>query len=328
MRKLLFLVAIVLCGAGPSAAQEECTLGPERCVSFPGPVGIGTTSPTEKLEIFEGFLKITRPAGSTSSAGLWLSQSNVPNNLGIWALASRNAQNLSFYNQGLNADVLSLYPNGNVSLAGNVGIGTTSPGQMLELMRDDADVGLRFHDPNNAWYSAGISKDQGRVFFINRGEKPGFYADFSISPADGNIGIGTSSAPSKLTVAGDVRVGGQRVIDETGRWVGLPTNLQGQQGIQGQPGPQGNTGQTGPQGNPGPQGQQGIPGPSVTTSVSCSDNVSATTTCSQLCAHLVGGTKATTGTCTATSDNGTCSRSGCGVNCNPVRYAICCTCRP
>jgi hypothetical protein len=52
-----------------------------------------------------------------------------------------------------------------------------------------------------------------------------------------------------------VNVGGKKVINDQGEWVGSPTGLQGPQGPQGAQGPKG---ATGPQ---GPTGPQGLPGP-------------------------------------------------------------------
>jgi hypothetical protein len=59
-----------------------------------------------------------------------------------------------------------------------------------------------------------------------------------------------------------VSIGVTQVIDSTGRWVGLPTGLQGPIGPQG---PQGLTGPTGPPGPTGPQGPQGLTGPTGAT---------------------------------------------------------------
>lgn len=60
--------------------------------------------------------------------------------------------------------------------------------------------------------------------------------------------LATSTASdqgSNLNISGSVSINGQKVIDETGKWVGDPTDLQG---------PQGPTGPQGPQGPEGPAG--------------------------------------------------------------------------
>jgi hypothetical protein len=60
-----------------------------------------------------------------------------------------------------------------------------------------------------------------------------------------------------LNISGSVSIDGQKVIDETGKWVGDSTGLQGPQGPRG---PKGAKGDKGNQGARGPQGLQGPPG--------------------------------------------------------------------
>ena len=62
--------------------------------------------------------------------------------------------------------------------------------------------------------------------------------------AFGNVGVGTASPTSLLTVAGEldaqeIRVGGATVIDASGQWVGSPAGLEGPAGPAGPAGPQG-----------------------------------------------------------------------------------------
>jgi len=58
-----------------------------------------------------------------------------------------------------------------------------------------------------------------------------------------------------------ISVNGTPVIDATGAWIGLPTNLVGPQGPQGDPGPQGAPGPIGPTGADGAPGAPGVMGP-------------------------------------------------------------------
>jgi hypothetical protein len=292
--------------AGASAsAQVPCINGDPNCVSFQGPVGIGTAAPTQKLEVYDGFLQVTRPAGSTASAGMWFRQNAVPNNNGVWGLVARNSGDLVFYHQGLNVDAFKLLPNGRAAfLGGNVGIGTHEPLQMLELRKDEADIGILYHDPDSVWYSTGVNKLAGRQFFINRGGYPGFQEDIVLDPSTGNVGIGTKVAPSKLTVAGAIQVGSTPVISPAGQWVGSPTGLVG---------PQGPQGVQGPQGAQGAQGIQGPQGPAVHTSAFCGVG-----DCQPQCSGGVVSciqTGSAVG-CTVTADTGTCSRpAGQGQRC-------------
>ena len=62
-----------------------------------------------------------------------------------------------------------------------------------------------------------------------------------------------------------VSIGASPVIDSTGRWVGLPTGLQGPTGPQGPVGPQGPQGLPGLQGPVGPIGPTGLQGPTGLT---------------------------------------------------------------
>lgn len=62
-----------------------------------------------------------------------------------------------------------------------------------------------------------------------------------------------------------ITVGGTKVVDETGKWVGPTTGLAGTEGPQGPPGPAGPMGPQGIQGPMGPQGPQGIQGPTGAT---------------------------------------------------------------
>jgi hypothetical protein len=79
---------------------------------------------------------------------------------------------------------------------GFIGIGTDTPGQMLELRRDNASIGIRFHDPSDRWYTIGIDYNDGRKFKIN--EDGGFSSNNRLTISGSNIGIGTTSPATKL----------------------------------------------------------------------------------------------------------------------------------
>jgi hypothetical protein len=325
----------------PAQAQTPCPgWSDPNCLWFAGPVGVGTTNPTQSLEVVGGAIQVTQPSGSDLSAVLSLRQDNVPNNGGFWLLASRagSTPNLGFFNAGLGRDVLTLLPNGNAIVpGGNVGVGTSTPTQALELSRDNADVGVRFNDPNDASYAMGINLASGRRFFINRGDHPGANQDLTIS-TNGNVGIGTSTGTAKLAVAGSVAVGATTVINAAGAWTGAPTNLQGPPGQTGPPGDKGDKGNTGPIGLTGAKGDtgpQGIPGPAVVTSAVCNRSAFPGQSCGTLCAggHVVGGVSQTFGQCQVTAGNNQgCSQSGCEgapPGCSgQTLYASCCVCRP
>jgi hypothetical protein len=95
---------------------------------------------------------------------------------------------------------------GDLTVSGNVGVGTTSPGQMLELYKDNADVAIRFHDPGTAVFTMGTDYSDVQKFKINRGAGVGDNPDFVMDVNNGNVGIGTASPGAKLEVAGNLLV--------------------------------------------------------------------------------------------------------------------------
>ncbi len=292
---LLLLPALVLSVSAQAQVPAPCTNGDPKCTSFPGPVGIQTEAPSVALEIADGNVKITRPLGSTVTASLMLHHFNAPNSTGFWRLASRSSGNFGFINASNTfGDTLTLLPSGDVVVpTGNLGIGT--------------------------------------------------------GPTD------------RLTVAGGITVGTLRVIDDLGRWVGDPTGLvgppgppgatgaTGATGAAGPRGPTGATGATGPQGIQGPQGTQGVPGPTgatgatgatgpqgppgptVTSFATCftvtrsgQTDCNIATGCGSGCNGHVAGIG---GSCSASSDTGTCTKSSFQSFPLYTYCGVCCTCR-
>ena len=91
-----------------------------------GNVGIGTTSPGSKLEVYQGNIGITRPSGDTTSAVLYLNQNNAASG-GNYAIAARNTGELAIYDVDAAADRVCISPEG------NIGIGTTAPTAGLDI---------------------------------------------------------------------------------------------------------------------------------------------------------------------------------------------------
>lgn len=170
----------------------------------------------------------------------------------------------------------------------------------------------------------------------------------------GDVGIGTLSPSSRLTVAGSIRASGstvsdagfavptRQVIDAAGRWVGDPTNLvgpmgpqgpKGDTGLRGDTGATGATGQTGATGATGATGQTGATGapgppgsPGLNTVGSCTNNVSqGNTSCSTRCPHGVSSETASTASCQVTAQTGSCTAI---VSIPGGFFAVCCACRP
>ena len=162
-----------------------------------GNVGIGTTTPTAKLDI------------NQSSNADWAAQivNNGGSGKGLKIKASAGDSS---------TPILQTEDNyGNVKMVvqtnGNVGIGTNNPSHKLEIIGND-NVAAFSSTGSNAyirlWANAagGINE---RVEFTNRGNgkatiwTPGA-GDALVVNRNGNIGIGTSNPVAKLTVQGNI----------------------------------------------------------------------------------------------------------------------------
>lgn len=134
------------------------------------------------------------------------------------------------------------------------------------------------NDPTPAWSeSLDVTTEDG-YFSVSLGEATPLTGVFDGSVKYLGITVGSDaemtprspiqSVPYAM-IAGDaigdihptsVTVGGTKVIDATGTWVGSPTNLVGPQGPQGAQGPAGPQGPIGPMGAMGAMGLKGDPG--------------------------------------------------------------------
>ena len=184
-----------------------------------GNLGIGTTSPADKLHV-EGTVRADSPG---TSGWVFQGRNNLNTALsGIWfdngdgeLLLRDDANNL---NVRLRSDSDS-YFNG-----GNVGIGTTSPSSKLQVngdltVGDDSTVGSFINV-----IAAGASQDAGIRFGSesNTDSKAAIYTNtvnsdlhfdvtettrMLIDSGTGNVGIGTTGPRSKLHVVGGVKLG-------------------------------------------------------------------------------------------------------------------------
>ncbi len=94
-----------------------------------GNVGIGTTEPNHKLDVYSGNISITRPSGDTLSAILWLNQNNASSG-GNYGLVARNTGEFAIYDNDASSN--RIY----IDSLGNVGIGGSAPFNLLDITKN------------------------------------------------------------------------------------------------------------------------------------------------------------------------------------------------
>jgi hypothetical protein len=202
----------------------DSSFTPRFIVTSGGNVGIGTTSPTAKLDVYRGLQSdtITRANAAAyfwgSDIGLAIGQ-YASGPYGTWLQSLKYDNNAAF--------PLSLNPSG-----GNVGIGTSNPFEKLQITDGDISIrsttnagtwgSLRFGTTDgayaNAW--AGLESD-GQGIGINVANLK-FYTSYGsisermrITPT-GNILIGTTTdSGEKLQVNGQGTISGSLTIGMT-----------------------------------------------------------------------------------------------------------------
>jgi hypothetical protein len=159
-----------------------------------GNVGIGTTSPGYKLDISSGGIRLDGKSEFTSNAYF----------IGSAAQGFRFNNNADTFNNVIFKD------SGDVYMRGNVGIGTTSPAQLLHLYKPSGSVFLALQSSTNYGYfyndgtNIGLASNIGSTGFkliVNRSAPD----NSLVVNSAGNVGIGTTSPSTKFDVDGDIR---------------------------------------------------------------------------------------------------------------------------
>jgi hypothetical protein len=180
-----------------------------------GNVGIGTTSPSELLDVQKAGTVAVRVYNTSSTADAYFDAKNSTGNAffginatGQYLYTSNNIPTL-FYNSGSERM--------RISAAGNVGIGTITPTTPLRVQGGAAMTGgwnknttlaatypvLIFNSNDTKWAGIGYDYSEGLRLWVNASSDDvnTVTPQFNILN-NGNVGIGTTSPASKLHVSG------------------------------------------------------------------------------------------------------------------------------
>jgi hypothetical protein len=211
--RILLMVALAVLGFGQAADAQWTTSGNDIYNSNSGNVGIGVTTPSQKLEV----------NGAVSSIG----------SIAAYLTYDRSTSGYGgFYRTGgVNrlwdntfGDVLSF------DSTGKVGIGTNSPAAKLHVVRPASNaVAVSSRAPsgqdvyNQMCIEGAFCTYWGLEAATNNTVFGNDLTSIVISPG-GNVGIGTDTPSSKLHVAGDVTVDGNisAKYQDIAEWVPAP----------------------------------------------------------------------------------------------------------
>ena len=181
-----------------------------RILGSNGNVGIGTTSPSMPLEV-RGANNIANFSSSAASSVITF----TPSGQKVWRIGAGDTNTGDFGIRQMTDNIITLYSNS----AGNVGIGTTSPGAELDVK--GTNDGIRITDAGNggeqiltftaasgsASYTWNIWGDpsgggNGNLYIGPTVTNPTTGATMTFQKTTGNVGIGTTGPLSKLSVGG------------------------------------------------------------------------------------------------------------------------------
>ena len=201
-------------------------------INADGDVGIGTTNPSAKLEVFS----------TTTNKFVRFRADNNEQRFEFYVGASGNASRMSMHNDAATETIRFASAGNSYFNGGNVGIGTTSPGQKLSV----TGTGRVFNATStNDEVVASITRSGGSLstlgfngtgstsdFHVRIGANATSFVAFTSNAermritSSGNVGIGTTSPAAKLHVIGNSYVqSGTFFTDGITSYTGTTLNL-------------------------------------------------------------------------------------------------------
>ena len=165
-----------------------------------GNVGIGTTSPSEKLVVDNGNIHVNTPSNNSLGNGLRLNRLGsyyagfeiATNDTVDWSIGA-NSSGFGIYENGLGANTRIIVKNG-----GNVGIGTLNPGRLLSVNGiqgwNAGNTEKAYMNPTSTGVDFNLSGDNGQIRFDSRAGSNSYINT-------GNVGIGTTNPLYNLDIA-------------------------------------------------------------------------------------------------------------------------------
>lgn len=191
-----------------------------------GNVGIGTTSPAVLLDLYKTSFPVAQISSGTITGNMGIDTSN-----NFMSFGTSTNHDVSFATNNT--------PRMRITSGGNVGIGTTSPGEKLSVSGNDQSgllslLALENFISTNPANGNGVAIDFrlnnsgnpsyvcGKIGLVNTFYRSNTDMTFSVANSDtlsermritssGNVGIGTTSPNALLDVAGDALINGVTV---------------------------------------------------------------------------------------------------------------------
>ena len=162
-------------------------------ITSTGNVGIGTTSPASRLSVWEGEITISNLSSAYTAPMGSIGAYNVNANSGGLVFKTSNS--------GTNAEKVR------ITYDGNVGIGTTAPGGLLDINSSTTNDRLIFSHTGSIKSIFGVQTSG--VTYLYHATSSSFPIWIS---AAGNVGIGATSPSYKLDVSGNANITGYALI--------------------------------------------------------------------------------------------------------------------